>query len=192
MRRKKANTGAAVLIIIFGVFILGTVIFYAYNIHKNSKEYFVPIRKNIAEKYYNEVIQYDFESSYPESAEEVMELTNKVSLLLYGDMLLDEELIEGILVQQRYMYSNQLLSTTTFEEQYNNLLTGLNKYKELGTVIHSIEKESTKYDHYDEASAVIRVVQHTNMGDLVWEYYLVKEEGTDNFKINKFILVNEG
>ncbi|KAI4453648.1 Thioredoxin [Holotrichia oblita] len=186
-KKKKITTIAGFLIIIIGVVTVVSIILYTYI--NREKEYFVFSKKNLATRLYNEVMNYDFENDYPESASEVMEFNNKITLLIYGKMLLDNELLPGLLEKQRMLYSESLLSSITYDEQYENLVKGLEVYNQNKTICYDINQESPQNipDHENMVS-INTIWQTSNMGKVMWMYTL-EENDAGQYKILRYEVV---
>ncbi|GHU73999.1 hypothetical protein FACS1894188_00980 [Clostridia bacterium] len=171
VRIKGLNGIIAFFIVLLGITAVVAVILYAKSESEKKPNIFVSQRKNLAEKYYNDVMDYDFDGGmYPKTPEEVVAYSIKANMLKYGDMLVDDSLIKDILVQERHLYAPSMLDELPLDEQYDKLIQGLAAYKEKGTICFSMVQEST--NTYNDR-VVIRVVWNTNnMGKLVWRYIL--------------------
>lgn len=182
--KNKRNLIIGLLVIVIGAVAITSIIVYALRIRQ--PEYFHPWRRNLATKLYNEVMDLDLENDYPKTASDVMEVNNVINQLIYGDMLLNNELLGGLLKVQRGLYAEELLESISYDEQYENLVAGLEKYRDLGTRCFEISQETPQRSVDDENTTLINVVWKTNnMGNMAWLYTLI-ENDKGQYKILRF------
>lgn len=183
-KKRTLITAVGILVIIIGAAAIAYLFFYSYG--NREPEYFVSNKKNKATKLYNEIMESDLLNNYPETAAGVMDLNNKINLLIYGNMLLNDELLDELLEKQRMLFSESLTNSISFEEQYENLVSGLEKYKELKTKCYDIVQESPQRHPDDENLTIIKAVWETDkMGEVIWEYILEENEDKQ-YKILRF------
>jgi len=181
--RKKQSRAIGIAIIIAGVLIIAALIYFL-SINQGP-QYFVYYKKNQATKLYDEIMAYDYSNlNTPES---ILDVNNKISLLLYGDMLTNDELLPGILQKQRLLYDDALLEINSFEDQLSALTKGLKEYKANKTVCYdvSVTRPPTLSQDYDNIYIATIEWQTNNMGKINWEYALIKKED-GQFRIRRF------
>lgn len=184
MKNSKNNKTKGIIIIIIGILIIAATIFYAFQIDKKTPKYFNSYKENAAEKIYEEISEKNFETDYPDSIEEVMDFYNNTLLMIYGNMLLDNEKLEEIITIQRKLYTEELISKNTIEDQYKKVVENLETIKKdemytIGIDIVSVLKSS-------ESECSVKVNQFVNtLGMIEWDYYLKKDD-KNRWKINSW------
>ena len=171
---KRSNIVLFVVILVVGVVAIASVLIYAYNLHKNTPVLFNSNKKTAAGKLYEKIKSIDLEANYPETPEAVMELYNDITLMLYGDMIVAEELFPELINIQRELLSGEILGMNTFDEQYQNLKDSLVKLAENKMYAFRYETDNAFFDENlgPEVCVISQKQFLYNMDTVYWNYNL--------------------
>jgi hypothetical protein len=145
-------------------------------------------RRNASSKYkaskneLEDLLTYDIEGSYPNSARDVVKLHCRYSKLLYGTELDDDELSK-ISDKMRLLYSSALLSYNPSEDALQAMKDNIAKMEEEGYTYKAYTlPEDSQINYYTQnglemASMVVTITMGTSEdpGYYYREYTLVKE-----------------
>lgn len=180
----KNNNTRGIIVIIFGILIIATLIFYSFQIDKKTPKYFNAYKKNAAEKIYKEISTRDLDLDYPKTIEELMDFHNNITIMLYSNMLIDNEKLEEIINIERKLYTEELLSKNTIEEQYNKIVENLIKINE--EELYTIGIKTVSILKSSEEDSSVKVDQFVSkLGLVEWDYYLKKDD-KNRWKINSW------
>lgn len=130
------------------------------------------------------LINKDLEVGYPDTPAEVMKLFGRMNQCIYNTGMKDEEFGQ-LLIQMRLLYSQNLLSQNSYDEQMTSLKNEITNFREKKRRIinYTVEKSSSvKYKtiHNQECAYVQMAYFMSESGNYTksfQNYILVKEEG---------------
>lgn len=187
---KGTNTKIGIVIIILGVAFFAWLMNYSYIRYKELPNNFSASRKNMGEKLYDTVVSRDLTNQYPTEPFAVMDLYKDTVLLLYGDIIINDDLLKEVIGIQRQFWSDELLSTTTEQQQFDNLKESLNTLYEKKVRVTKIDVTSTNYDPFNQDICTVNLSEYAiNLNRLEWIYYLIKDDD-GNWKINTWELLS--
>lgn len=190
---KRASIKVGIAIIVLGIAILAYIINYSYLRYSSLPNNFSANRKNIGEKLYTSVTERaaELEYAYPEEPLDVMTLYRDTRLLIYGDIIINDDLITDVIRIQRQLWSDELLNKTTEQEQFDNLKKSLDALGENRIRLTKAEVTSTGYDPFDQNICTANVSEYgINLDRLDWKYYLIKDSA-GRWKINTWEPVSQ-
>ncbi len=133
---------------------------------------------------YDKIVDYDYVNDYPKTPEEVMDIYLKTVRMLYGDMIVSEELYSEILSKQRLLLDEEILSLTTEEKQMERLLISLDLLKQQGVFALSLEQKAPVYNEDDKRYCVVRVTQFNSSSTNSYRnFYLSQNNAEGKWKI---------
>jgi hypothetical protein len=148
---------------------------------------FVTNKTEDATELFHEIMNVDYENSYPQGVSEVMNLYLKTVEILYGNMIENEDIMEQILEKQRKMYSTELIELNNFEKQYEVLKYSLNELKAKEIILITNQIESIEQSSIDPTTWIIEISeQYTNIGTVKKRYYLKQDLTNDKWKISNW------
>ena len=144
---------------------------------------FNPSRAGLGVRFFEEVMAFDYED-YPTTIEGVMEEYLKTVQLLYGDMIVNQELIMPIIEVQRKMFSVQILELNSIESQYHALTLSLEELKEQDIRLISSDIRLISQDVFNSNVFNVDLVkQYTTIGAVNKRYRLQKNQSDNRWKI---------
>lgn len=180
-----------IFIILLGIAIFSWITYYAYATYKDLPNNFTRSRKNIGEKMYASLMALDLKNQYPAAPLDVMDVYADTAMLLYGDIIVNDELIKDVIGVQRQLYSDELLSKATEQEQFDEFKNSLETLQSSGFRMTKAEATATNYDPLNKDACVVNLYEYAiNVEDkLEWNFHLIK--GDDGkWKINTWELMN--
>ncbi|MDR1532751.1 MAG: hypothetical protein LBS62_11335 [Clostridiales bacterium] len=186
------NIAAAVIITVLGLLVLGGVIYYSVLKTNSTPKYFKSDKAAAAEKLYDKIMGYDFENHYPPAPEDVMDAYNDIFLILYGDMIIDDQILRQMVDKQRELYSDELTAAQTAEEQVANLKGNLAELENLGVYCTRVEKKATLSDANDKDSCVVRAILYFKGAEVMYRnYYLAFDNDDKRWKVSNWAQTDE-
>lgn len=190
MTTNKNNTFISILILCIGIFFITLAFVYSFKRSEKTPKIFTTQNENKATKIYDNIKSIDFVNAYPKSDKEVIKLNNDISLLLYGNMLLNSEKISEILTIQRNLFSSSLLEKNDFDTQYKTIVTYFDDLRKNNLNIIDIVTENISYKYDDSSVAIAEVKQYTNKNVNINQKYELIKDDNDRWKINSWSAVN--
>jgi len=189
---KRKNTYLAVLIVLAGVIIVGSLGLFGYFSYKNMPSYFNPNKTEQAKRLYNKVMDVDFDRNYPKTPDEVIDYYLAMSRLMYSDMIVEESVFGEVVTQMRKLFGPELAEENTYESQLANILDAVSVLKEQGIHQTGYEQLPTMFNSLDANICYIRANQVFNNGEVFyWEYQLERVLPENNWKIIRFESTDE-
>ena len=178
-----------VIVIILGLCVVG---FYSYK--KGADVLYGDFNSNKkaeAQRLYNDVMSLQDNTNYPKTPEEVIQFYNKGYKLIYGDMVNNDDIILDILHQQRKLYTDELLNTTTLEQQKETLDSALELLEDNKYYVIALEAKPAIYDKGNSDYCYVRVIIMGNdFSESTYHYYLEKDNN-DLWKIQGWKAIQE-
>ena len=191
MKKKRKNVGLFILILLLGIGAIAGILAYGAYVTANTPQPFVWERRHNAERMYQETVGLNLEEDYPQNPARLMELYSTSVFFLYGNFILCEDIFMEVIEFQRALFSQELLATTTAQQQFNNLMRNLdNIQEESELILRRSVIENIRHDFYDQRTALAYVI-HPFMFhvDLFRVYHLVMDDD-DRWKINSWRLAD--
>ena len=185
---RKVPKSAGLIIILISVCIFGGLLYLVISYDQARPHYFHHHRRGIATSLYNQIMELDLVNDYPATPERVMDINNKIFLLLHGNMLMDDRLIESLLVQQRHLYTDEILENLDFDTQYEHWIEMFNSFREYGTTVFEISMDSPVRHPLNNNMLTVEVTKFTNnLGNLRWIYALERADEYSPYKIANWV-----
>lgn len=188
--KSKNNTVMAVLIVLIGISVFAAALILSLSKTSPEDGYFNPKKKATAQKIYEELTSLNTEN-YPQSPEEVVMYYLKGTRILYGDMVNDEAVIPDVLRAQRLMYSQEILDTTSLEQQEEAIKKDIKTLEDSNVCV--VECSTMPIIFYEDNinKGYVRVILEDNVSNkYYWKYY-VKRDDNGFWKIDGYIRSNE-
>lgn len=174
----KDGVWPGIVVIIIGLGLIIALLIFAIINSGDEQQTFVSTRENQARKLYDTIINIDFDNNYPNSPEEITDIYNDTSLMLYGDMIIDEDIRKNVLVVQRRLLSDAMLEANPLDIQYENLIKATNELYDKDVRAMTFDRGKPFYVASNEDLCTIPVRQEfTNSDDINWTYYLKRIDG---------------
>jgi hypothetical protein len=173
-----------ITIIIFGIILIACMAVYFYVSTRNDDRDFVRSRQKLAESLFERIERFD-PDEYPDSPLAVMELYCAVRHFLYGDMVLNQDILRYAFDVKRMLYTREALETLDEEEEYAEFLNAIAEMRRRNQRIHSIKVGTESYHSLDPTVCYI-TIEDTNINAeprLSWQYILIFED--DKWKIGE-------
>ncbi len=175
--KTKRKVMPGIVILTLGICIISGIIIFSKARTDSWVDVFVQSRTNIAVRLYEAVKYLDFENDYPKSPEDVTDVYNDTVLLLYGDMILDEDVRKEVITVQRELLSTDILENNSFDSQYENLLSSTKQLYDKGIRASEFSKGVAFISSTEPDTCIIPVKQmFTNQTSVYWNYYLKKQD----------------
>ncbi len=179
-KKKKSNTIIGVLILLIGISAVVLLMGYSYNQSRHYLSMFTKEKKSLAQPLYDRVMTLSDNTAYPANPDDVMDVYNAAYLLLYGDMILDEKLVDAVLKQQRKLFSTELLASNPYDTQMTELKRSLAYLTQMGVHVTAMEKKSALFEEDDRTKCSVRVTQTTSIFKQYYWLYSLKKDATDH------------
>ncbi len=172
---KKKHSGIKTIII---AIILVLLVLYYFN-HLSNK---ASVERTASqETEIEQLINYDLIGEYPNTPRDVVKLHNRYFKMFYGSDLTDDELV--IMNQQvRCLYSTELLSVNSENNNLNALKKSIEESKEEYTYKSYTLPEASQIEYYTQndvematLEVIVTVEMEDSMGYLYVQYVLVEE-----------------
>ncbi len=180
------------LVILVGIVAIAGI--YAFALYKDAgrPKHFRLETEARATLLYEDVVNRDYKEDYPPTVEEVMELYSKGYELIYGNMIIDEEVFNSVVEAQRKLYTKELLAENSYDDQLVNLSSGLEKLSELNVICQKFECKAPIYDPTDNTYCMVRVIEYFSNGEKIYfNYYLIKDRDSNRWAINSWEWTND-
>ncbi|MCL2873910.1 MAG: hypothetical protein FWE29_03150 [Defluviitaleaceae bacterium] len=178
IKPKKGKKAVSILVSL-SIIILIVMAFVYFRLHsaETADLGFNPERAAEAYQLYQQIINFDHITDYPETPEEVMELYLKTVRLLYGDMLRNEYFMVNVIERQRTFLSEDILSRNRIGDQVYNFFEKLEELQEMNVVTFYTEQRPPIFPNIERNVCQIRVIKY-NTG--VRNTHLVYTLSADN------------
>lgn len=123
------------------------------------------------------------ESSYPSTANKVIEEHNELMSILYSHKM-NMQCVDAYIEAIRMLYSDELLTLNSVEEQKAGIIAEVNNTEEENTIITTSEIKQVLVDKENKNIAQIEVIHYTNKGVVNRTYEVVNEKSM--WKINNW------
>ena len=183
--RKKVNIWVSILVILLGFGIIGGFIFYAFQRNADVVQNFVRQHRSSGQLLYDEVFSFDLAEDYPQTPEEIMQLYSAITLLLYGGMIINDDLYVDILQQLRGILSNDLIEHIPLEIQLAHLQESLSVLGEVGALPRRPQVLHIRRETEDRALAHVR--QFIMYYEHVYWIYLLERDENEHWKIMSWV-----
>lgn len=181
---KKGNNIIGILVIILAVcVVIGMVLIGTKKDQTSLGKYFNNVDKVVGSELYESLLNLS-EANYPNTPEEIVKIYTNGYRLLYGDKIKDLSIVNTILKQQRLLFSDEILSKNTLEQQEKEVLKNIENLKQQKNKIIGITIEKGKIGEDNEAKVVVNV-----QDNILQEYtytYLLKKDEQEKWKIFSF------
>jgi hypothetical protein len=175
---KRKNMLAGWIIIGFGGLLVVGLILLFISLMGEREEDFVRHLRNQGRNLFEQVQAFD-PDEYPESPREVMQLFMAIRHLLYGDMILNEDIQTYAILTMRELFSQELLEAQTEIEHRAQILSGLEELKEHRIRLHTFQIGTVSFNQFDPAFSLVQVTEHYvgPAEPMQWDYHLIFENG---------------
>ncbi len=174
--KSKNNNVMAILIVLIGISIFAAVLIFSLSKTSPEDGYFNPMKKSAAQKLYSELTEIN-EENYPQAPEEVVIDYLKGTRILYGDMIEDETVISSILRSQRLFYTQEILDSTSLEQQEENIKKDIKTLKESNVFIVECSTKPIIFYENDLNKGYVRVILEDSAGNkYYWKYYVKRDD----------------
>lgn len=185
---KKKNILGAVIIISIGIIIIAITMVYSSYSTKKDPNLFNPKKANAAEKLYNSLSDIDFENGYPSTPEKVVRVYCDAHVLLYNDMIVDEEIKREVFSMQRKLYGKRLAEAMTAEEEYEEYEANIENLLKEKALTVQMEVDAGVYSEENQDICYVPVAQYVaGLGRLDYVYYLEKQDGLWKIILREYI-----
>ena len=151
---------------ILGTLLICVVTFSYILFRAGAEEKYVPLATHM------EILAMDFVNNYPQNPHSLITENNKIIQSLYGGAI-EPESIEAVLIQQRILFSDEILEKNSLGSQLENTIREIVLLEDNGQFITSIDIESVMYDIDDRKIATVTTNQNTTTGHTIHtEYWL--------------------
>jgi len=175
--KKKSNMPIAITIIVLGVVIIASIIFYVIYLDANTVRLFQHEHRHVGASLYESTVGRNIEQDFPHSPLELMRLYNDISFFLYGGIIVDDDLFMDVINLQRRLLSPELQESITAQQQFNHIKNAVNTLNEQGVFVRRSEVEHIQYDFYDQSTAIANIRQFLAFyGNVFWRYQLEVNE----------------
>lgn len=187
---RKRNTVIGVVCIVIGVVAFSAIFAFASYRYKNTPQNFYDNRRGSAEKLYDEVTAHDLDGGYPGTAEEVVNLNNKIVQLYYGKMVKNEEILTELVDIQRKLFADELLDKNPRENQVETLLEAIDELYSQNVYVYKIEQGITYYSSNVNMCIVPVTQTLINYENVYWNYFL-RQDADGRWKIYTYMRADE-
>jgi hypothetical protein len=168
------------IILGLGAALIIAVIVWAWSSYGDREQDFVRHLQNQGRNLFTQVQAFD-PSAYPETPLEVMELFMAARHLLYGDMVLNEDITRYAFYTMRQLMSDEIYGLYTPEQHYEQLQSEIADLKELGIRIFTVNIGTVNFSPIDPTFCEVQVTENlvgpTESPAVRWNYYLNFEDG---------------
>lgn len=179
--KKSSAKRVGLIIVMLGAIVIGFLARYGFNASNSKPRLFVKEKEIIANKLYEEITSADLEAKYPETPEKAMDLYSNINLLIFGDMIADETIYQDLVKILRKLYSNEIITANSEENQYQKLMDSIKILKETNVFITETERGASSYTKGASGiteACVISVRQYANnVGFINWDYHFMLQDG---------------
>ena len=149
-------------------------------------------RFEINKERFEAVMAYDLDNNYPRTPEEVIRQYSEVYNVIYGNFILNPDLILDLVKQQRKFFAQSLLEANTLESQFEELLEALAVLSELNFYYIGRRQEDTIYDPALPNFATVDVVHFSRLRENFRITYLLEiEQDTRRWRIRSWDIQKE-
>jgi hypothetical protein len=187
-KNKKTNNESMfkiILVIIAILLVLAGVFLMTFRTNEDSlvqNSYFNPNRAALGTRLFEELMEFSI-YNYPETIEGVMEEYLKTVQLLYGDMIVNQELIMPIIEVQRKMFSDEILQNNSIESQHQMLTVHLEELKENDIRLLSSDIRLISQDVFNSNVFNVNIVQQYTTIGTVNVTYRLERDNANRWKI---------
>ncbi len=140
-------------------------------------------KKQVAQKLYDKIMSVDLQSAYPSSPDDVMALYCDTLNILYGRMLLNQEYIDNVIAQQRFLLGDILLDLNSQEVQSQKLKDSLEILNSKQIYSISLEQKAATYNDIDPKKCEIRVTHYFSNSPTEYMLYHLEKDVNNRWKI---------
>jgi len=190
-QNKISNKGLFIVVAIFGICLIGGLIAYGAYVSNNIQHIFVREHRHVGERLYSETVELDLYANYPQSPTRLMEFYNTAFFLLNSNIIIYDNVMMEVINFQRNLFSAELLSLSTPQQQFETLRRNLEElYAGGGVTLRRSTIENVRHDFYDQRTALVYVIHPFMFApDLHRIYHLIMDEN-DMWKINSWVLTD--
>jgi peptidoglycan hydrolase CwlO-like protein len=136
-KNKRKDMHIVIPILIATIVVIGISVYFkvknAQNYNKStSNTIFYENKKREGKILFDKIMDVDFEYEYPETVEKLMDIYLSTRQLMYGDLLIENSDIHDVIIQQRNMFSDELLENNSLTSQVDNLMNHIDSLNEEG------------------------------------------------------------
>ena len=174
---RRKHVGLGIAIILLGVAIVAGLVIHAVRGIDDRPELFYRQHRNMATRLFAQVEAFDPEDDTL-SAREVMELFMATKHLLYGNMIICEDIRETTFIAHRALLSSERTADTTVSEQFTTLMLDIAFLLDQEERMSGFRINSVDYDQFfPERYAVAHVREDLLSLSYYWRYHLINENG---------------